>query len=119
MANDEFKHLEALGEEEVRRRVAKGDYGTPGSQRRSLVELWLRSKDESRKGASESRKETREEESISIAREANSIARNARFVARRANTIAIIAMILSAIIAIVAASDKVILFLPWLGILKP
>jgi len=66
---------------------------------------WLRLKDEERALAASKRRDEREERTL--------------FIARRANTIAIIAMIFSTITAIVPASDKVILFLQWLGVLKP
>jgi hypothetical protein len=107
MATDDefFTHLDSLGEEEVRRQIAQGQHGTPGSQLRSRVELWLRLKKESRELASSSRKESREEMSLSISRKA-------LFNSRCATIIAMIAMI-------VAASDKVIVFLHWLGVLKP
>ncbi len=114
-----FANLDSLGEDEVRRQVANGEYGPPSSQRRSVVELWLQIKEESRNAASEARSEATEDGSLSIARDANSLSRKALFNSRLANIIAIIAMILSTITAIVAASDKVILFLQRFGVLKP
>ncbi len=106
MATDDefFVHLDSLGEDEVKRQVATGQHGTPGSQLRSRVELWLRLKEESRKESSEARKELREDISLSISRKA-------LFNSRLATIIAIIA-------TIIAASDKVMLFLRWLGVLK-
>jgi hypothetical protein len=66
---------------------------------------WLRLKDEERALAASKRRDEREEKTLSIA--------------RRATINSIIATILSAIAIIVSASDKVILFLQWIGILKP
>jgi hypothetical protein len=84
---DLLASLEELGEAEVKSKIS--EYGTPGSDRRLVVERWLADK--------------REEQTLSIAREANSISREANSIARdarrsatKANIIAIIAMILSA-----------------------
>ena len=66
---------------------------------------WLRLKDEERALAASKRRDEREERTLSIA--------------RHATINSIIATILSAIAIIVSASDKVILFLQWIGILKP
>ena len=111
--------LEKLGPDEVRCKLGRGEYGDIGSDLQLFVERWLTSEEARRKSASESRAEAREEAMLSTAREANSIALKARSDARRANIIATIAIILSTITAIIAASDKVILFLRWLGALKP
>jgi len=111
--------LEKLGSNEVRAKLARGEYGDIGSDLQLFVERWLSSDDGISKSTSESRAEAQEEESLSIARKSNSIASKARSEARRANIIAIIAMMLSTITAIVAASDKVTLLLQRFGILKP
>lgn len=116
---DVLPELESLGETEVCRRLPTGEFGEEDSILRSVVENWLASQESVRKAAAEARSETREEAMLSTAREANSIALKARSEARRANIIAIIAMILSTITAIIATSDKFILVLQWLGVLKP
>lgn len=66
---------------------------------------WLRLKDEERALAASKLRDEREERTLIIA--------------RRANTIAIIAIVFSTITAIVAMSEKVILFLQRIGILEP
>jgi hypothetical protein len=98
-------HLESLGETKVRESLFRGEFGLKGSDLYNLAEDWLASKESERKAALDTRSEVREEESLSISRKA---LRNSRW----ATTIAIIA-------TIIAMSDKVIVFLRWLGALKP
>lgn len=95
MAGERDKYvaeLEKLGEDEVRKRLIKGNYGHDGEYY-FVVEAWLQSK-------ADARKESREAISLSISRKAlfNSH----------------IATIIAAIAIIVAASDKLITFLNWL-----
>jgi len=110
MATDDefFAHLDSIGEDEVRRQVARDEYGTPGSQRRSVVELWLRLKAESRARESASRKESREEMSLLISRRA-----------LRVSWLATIIAATAIILNISDKSDQFVLFLQRLGVLKP
>ncbi|OGW12089.1 MAG: hypothetical protein A3G93_07080 [Nitrospinae bacterium RIFCSPLOWO2_12_FULL_45_22] len=119
-----FAQYEEWGEEKVRHLLATGRI-QPGSESHNKMSSWLKLLDDKRTVVQAVRAETREEETLSISRkalqaseEANSIASKARFEARQANIIAIIAMILSGIIAIIATSDKLILFLQGLGIVS-
>jgi hypothetical protein len=90
--------LERLGEERVRELLSTREFGDPGSLTRSVVEGWL-----SRKESSHASR--RADRALSISRKA---------------LVCSITATISAIIAmIVAASDKVILFLHWVGVLKP
>jgi hypothetical protein len=79
---DFLLEFEKLGEEEVRLRLQKGQYGAIGSERYLFTEAWLRAK-------RDTRGEQRADRALSIA--------------RRANIIAVIAMILSAATAISVA----------------
>jgi hypothetical protein len=106
--DDFLADLEKLGEQEVRNRYAKGMYGNIGSPLDSLIQGWLRSKEDARKSEAESRKESREEMSL--------------FISRRALRISWFATIIATIAMILNASDKLdqlIRFLRWLGVLKP
>lgn len=105
---DFWAELEALGEEQVRERLATKRYGNVGD-RKALAEEWLRVQEESRKDASQSAQ-------IEIARsakdaawsaaeaasEAASEAREHSRIARAANTRATIALIIAAASAIAA-----------------
>src|SRR5262249_10326835 len=102
---DLLNELERIGESKVRENQMRTEYGNIGSPRYLLVERWSQSKDDARKSEAQSRKESRDEMSLSISRKD-------LFNSRCATIVAIIAVI-------VAASDKVIAFLRWLGILKP
>ena len=100
--------LESYGELEVKRMMAKGEWGQETGFLRTHVEDWLRSKEAAR-----------ELEAVSIAREAASTAREAKEIARSADstakdalrtaqqerTAAVIAAI-AAIIAVVIAIIK-------------
>jgi len=79
--DDFLSGLEAIGENEVQKRITQGEFGLPDSPMRSKVESWLRLKELVRN-------EAREEEALSIARMALSNS-------CRANTIAVIAIIFS------------------------
>jgi hypothetical protein len=102
---DLLAELERIGEQEVRNRHLRVMYGNIGSPRYLLVQGWLRSKEDARKSDADSRRESRDEMSVSISRKALRTSWAATIIA----TIAMIA----------TASDKLILFLRWLGILKP
>jgi len=78
--------LEALGEAEVRNRLAKGEYGTVG-HKRPMVEAWLDAKAHSRIEAS--------------SRESNRTARSAK----NAAWIAAIAAIIAAICAVITLAS--------------
>lgn len=106
--DDLLAELERLGEQEVRKRQLRTEFGNIGSPRYLVVDAWLRSKEDARKSEAESRKELREEMSLSISRKALRVS-------WLATSIAIMAIISNTI----DKSDKVILFLRWLGILKP
>lgn len=131
--NEVVAELEKLGPDEVRSKLGRGEYGDIGSDLQLFVERWATNKEATLKSELAARSETREETALSIARDANALSREAnsiaskarsdsrkaRSVARRANTIAIIAMIWTGIMSIVAMSDKVMMLLHWLGVMKP
>ena len=48
-----WAELEALGEDEVRLKLARSFYGHPGGDKHGAVEEWLRRKDRKRQGRSE------------------------------------------------------------------
>ena len=85
--------LETLGEQEVRLRFMKGQYGAPGARNHSFVSVWLDAL-ESARGEKLAR------ESNNLARSADASAKEALRIARRANTIATIAAIAAVIAAI-------------------
>jgi hypothetical protein len=96
--------LEAYGEPEVRRMMAKGEWGQEIGFLRTHVENWLRSKEAARVLEAVSIAH----EAVSIARETNKLARSAESIAKDAlrtaqqeRTAAVIAAI-AAIIAVVA-----------------
>ena len=89
--------LNALGESEVRLRLANGSFG---ERKKPLVEDWLRSLEASRNNSLAEEKSSREERKIANAEEANSIAREALSNSRLATRIAISAIILSISMAI-------------------
>jgi hypothetical protein len=84
-ADDLFAKCERDGEEVVRKRMAEKVYCTHDET--SIVQEWLRRKDEERIASALSKRDEREEKTLSIA--------------RRANIIAIIAMILSATMTLI------------------
>ena len=76
-----FSRLEAMGENAVRDGLLQGIPPADGSEHRSAVEGWVRTKEAERASASASRKEAREEETLSIARKALSNSRCATRIA--------------------------------------
>ena len=95
MTDSEMQALQALGPQEVLRRLSKGSYGgAPGSANRDAVECWLRAELIARQEASD--------------RSAAAIAAQALRQARRANTINAIQIAANAITAISAV------FIGWL-----
>lgn len=96
--------LEEKGEKEVRRALAKGEYGGPGEKKGHDVALsWL-----------ESKRSAREEKTLNIAKEANHLAFEANSIARsqasaawRAARYAMYAAIIAAIGAISANKDDI------------
>lgn len=96
MAGDRDKYvadLEKLGEDEVRKRLIKGNYGHGPGEPYSVVTVWLQSK-------GDAREESRAAISLSISRKALVNSR--------------IATIIAAIAMMVAASDKLTALLHWL-----
>lgn len=87
---DLLAELERLGEEDLRAKQLRTEFGAIDSPRYQFVENWLRSK-------RDAREEARRAEALSIAREANCIARSARAIA----VIAAVAAIVAAIAAII------------------
>ncbi len=77
-ADDFWPTLEALGEDDVRKRLAEGVYG---QQKRPLVEAWLTMKETAHGEAVAGQKDIREEKALQLSAEANSIARSSRTVA--------------------------------------
>jgi hypothetical protein len=114
-------YLEKIGEEEVRTRLARGEFGMIGSSKSTAVKAWLNSKECERRDARESKALANAEQAYSIAREAAAAATEAtsdsreaitlsRLAAtnsRRANVIAIVAIICS-ILAVMTAIITVI-----------
>ena len=92
-AEEEFARLEAIGEAEVRFKVASGKWS--GTQA-ALAKQWLEME-------ASAKRDAREAETLSIAKDANSIALIARDDARCANKIAITAIVFTIVIAIATA----------------
>ena len=90
-----LESLQSLGEQEVRSRFMKGQYGAPGARNHSFVSVWL-------DGLASARAEKSTGEQLALSRSADSSAKEALRIARRANTIAIIAAI-AAVAAAIAA----------------
>ena len=72
--HDFFARLDGASEQEVRTRLAAGNYN---SQHASLAHEWLRRKEESRAADSAAKRDAREEATLAIATEANDIAKRA------------------------------------------
>jgi hypothetical protein len=94
--------LEQLGEEDVRSRLNRGEYGLVGSNQFAAVVKWLDSKELERRLAGEAKVVAAAEAAHSVSREARALASEACREARRAHAIATIALMLSAAIAIAA-----------------
>jgi hypothetical protein len=89
MSSHEIERFESIGELSVRRLLAEGQLGSPGSRMREEVETWLAFKELER--------------NLSNSASAESIAREQLKIARAQRKIAIAAIVLSAITAIIAA----------------
>jgi hypothetical protein len=63
-------NLEILGEDEVRQRLRNGGLGSPGSEKYTFAQEWLRGKEREREDVLNTRREAREKESLSISRKA-------------------------------------------------
>lgn len=100
MTEADIEMLEKRGVEAVLLRMAKGLYGLPGSQLRSEVEGWLRSKQVAADREASFKRDAREKETLAIAKEANRIARDEAAAAARSARWAKIAAIIAAIAAI-------------------
>jgi hypothetical protein len=103
---DEF---EIIGESEVRKRLAKGDYGDPRNQHYLSAQTWLRSKESEREdflnnaSLSISRKAlTASEEANRIAADANRMASDALVIARKHERWAMYAVIIAIVAATIA-----------------
>ena len=96
MSPETAASLETLGEIEVAKRTAVGDYGVPGSELRQNVESWLHAK--SLEAAA--RRESREDRMLL----------STNVAARWSMYAAIAAMIAT----IVAAKDQISVFILWL-----
>lgn len=102
-ADELWPKLEAVGEDQVRRRLAQGAYG---EQKIPLVNEWLARKDRQRNDAKGQNEDTREDQSLKLSAEANSIAREGNAISRRSNIAAWIAVAISLLalaVAIVSA----------------
>ena len=91
-----YRALDEKGEKEVRRALAKGEYGEPGTKCHLHVSLWLSSKDVERA-----------EESLSISRKALSIANEANRTASQDLRWAKWAAIIAMTAAIAANKDQI------------
>ena len=119
-ADDLFAKCERDGEDIVRKRMAENIYCST-KEERSIVQEWLRRKDEGRNLASSSKRDAREEETLSIANEANLIASRAldtaeseARLARRSRWIDRIIPMIAIIIAAIAARDDIKWLISWL-----
>lgn len=100
--DDLWPALEALGEEEVRKRLAQGVYG---ERKLALVKEWLATKGREREQAVTKRQEVWEETGLELAEEANKIATEANMISRRSNVVAwcpLVVSILSVLFSAVA-----------------
>jgi hypothetical protein len=94
--------LDELGEEEVRKRFVRGDYG---ERKSPIVVDWLAQQSEKRQTDAQERQEIREDEALVLARRADKHAYQANESADEANRIAWIAnrnACIAAVIAVVA-----------------
>ena len=112
--HDLVTELERIGEEEVRTRLARGEFGMVGSSKSTAVKAWLSSQEAERRVARETKALSISDEAYSTARtaasaaaeaisdsrEAMTLSRLAAATSRRANVIAIVAMICS-IVAVI------------------
>lgn len=125
MSSDEefIASLEALGESEVRQRLARGNiYGVKHA---SIAQEWLRSYEVARADDAAAKRDAREEATLSIAKDALAIAKEANRIASedlavaqssagaaRANAKwAMYAAIIAALAAAIAAKDQVLALL--------
>ncbi len=97
-----FATLEKLGEDEVHRKLAIGDYGPHDRPQVALVKEWLRKKAQERVDAESLRNDASSREQMDIARSAKDAAWEAARAAKAANTRATIALAIAAISIIVA-----------------
>jgi len=90
---DEFwPKLDALGEEEVRKRLAQQ---VSGEKKLPLVREWLARKERERQEAAGQEQNERADRADQLSAEANAISREGNAIAGRANLIAWVAIILS------------------------
>jgi hypothetical protein len=98
-----IRELEQLGEEEVRRRVARGDYAL--GDKGALAQHWLAQFDRERTGRVVTFEEARRIEEVKIARDALEVSRIAPDATRGAKNpacIAAVAAVLSVVVSIAA-----------------
>ena len=77
-ANELWPQLEALGEDEVRRRLEIGAYG---QMKEPLVREWLAMKDAQRVEARERERQASEREALRLVQESNAIAAQQNYIA--------------------------------------
>ena len=92
--------LDALGEEEVRTRLAQGVYG---QQKVPLVQAWLTSKESERAEAAAQRQEIRANSALQLSADANSIARGSRTAAWVAIFVSVLAFLVALAALIIGA----------------
>ena len=95
-ANELWPQLEALGEDEVRRRLAIGAYG---QMKEPLVREWLAMKDAQRVEARERERQASEREALRLVQESNAIA-------AQQNYIALYGIIVALVTALVALTHR-------------
>ena len=98
--DDFYANLEAAGEEAVRQKFLQRAYGT---DKRPLVEDWLKRKQSEREEAAKARAEGREEIHVDLAKEANDIAKDSAKTARDAYRMSVFSVIVALMAALIAA----------------
>jgi hypothetical protein len=98
--DDFYAKLELAGEDAVREKFLQRAYGT---DKRPLVEDWLRRKMAKRNEAANARAETREEVHVDLAKEANDIAKGSAKTARDAYRMSILSVVVAVVAALIAA----------------
>lgn len=104
-ADEQWRKLDAVGEDGVRQKLAQGAYG---EQKIPLVNEWLGRKERQRNDARAQGQDSREDQSLKLSAEANSIAREGHTLARRSNIAAWSAVAISLLALAVAIVSVII-----------
>lgn len=81
MNKEQLDSLDRRGVEVVLKEMAQGHHGQPGSQTRSEIEAWVRSKQLASMKSDAVKRDEREEATLAIAKEANRLASEANSIA--------------------------------------